>query len=470
MTTQLTNRQGTSTMKSTHTIRFALVALALAGATVAAPIRIMPLGDSLTRGLNGVGNVPGGYRTSLYNQLTTDSGWFQANGVDFVGTASDNADPFPPTAPDTDWLPDSDHEGHGGQRIDQAQAGILGWLAATNPAIVLMHLGTNDVAQDYSLAAAPSRLDTLIGTIATASPDTHVVVAQIIPSTSVGENAQIQSFNSAIPGIVASHQAAGHLVTSVDMYSAVTPTNMVDTYHPGKAGYDEMADAWFAAIEALGNVENPPEPPPAPGATIVQTNIALDGSQVAIPPATDDLINVGQATLAGESHDGYAPFTLQGTSSTGALNDGLLGQDSVNTDTAFDLDGTWTSTYLLNTALRPAGYDITEIRTISGWIATRTNQSFELLFATVEDPALFVSYGTFSYSPGNSGSAMITLTDSTGLLATGVAAIRFNVLNAGTVYREFDVFGQPTAVPEPASLLLALLGGATLLRRRSRVR
>ena len=439
-------------MKTTLTL---VAALTIAGLAAAAPIRIMPLGDSLTRGLNGVGNVPGGYRTLLYNELTTDSGWFQTNGVDFVGTANDNPDPAN--------LPDPDHEGHGGQRIDQAQAGILSWLAATNPAIVLMHLGTNDVAQDYSLAAAPSRLDTLISTIATNYPATHVVVAQIIASTDGGENTQIQSFNSALPGIVTAQQAAGHLVTLLDMYSVISPANMVDMYHPGKAGYDQMATAWFGAVEALGNVDNPPDPPPGPGATIVPSYSTVDGSQVAIPPATDDLINAGQPTLAGEDHQGYTPFTWQGTSSTAALNDGILGQDNINTDTAFDLDGTWVSTYLLNTALHPGGYDITENRTISGWAANRANQSFELLFATVDKPNDFVSYGTFSYSPNNTGSAMIDLTDSTGTIATGVAAVRFNVLNAGTVYREFDVFGQATPVPEPASLL-TLLCAAGLLR------
>jgi len=217
----------------------------------------------------------------------------------------------------------------------------------------------------------------------------------------------------------------------------------------------------LAAAIALG--------PLAHGA-IQQTNSVSSGSQMAFPASAVDLIQISAVTLASEQHDEFTPFTYKGTTSTAALNDGLLGQDSINTDTAFDLDGKWTSTYFLDTAVNPQGYDITGIRAISGWIANRTNQSFELLFASVADPALFVSYGTFSYSPGNSGSAMITLTDSTGLLATGVAAIRFNVLNAGTVYREFDVFGQPTAVPEPASLLLALLGGATLLRRRSRVR
>jgi hypothetical protein len=65
------------------------------------------------------------------------------------------------------------------------------------------------------------------------------------------------------------------------------------------------------------------------------------------------------------------------------------------------------------------------------------------------------------------------VTDDTGLLASGIDAIRFDILDTvssnagGVVMREIDVFGAATPVPEPSAAIL--LGGFCalfLLRRR----
>lgn len=435
---------------------------------VAEPIRIMPLGDSLTRGLHNGGSIPGGYRTRAYNRLTDE-----LYPVNFVGTASDNPDPFPPIPPDIDWLPDPDHEGHGGQRIDEAIANIESWLAAGQPAVVLLHLGTNDIAQDYLLPAAPARLDTLISQITSQAPDTHVIVAQIIRSPDLIEDAEITAFNSTIPAIVTAHAARGEKVTMVDMHSALSSGDFLDTYHPGKVGYDKMADAWFTAIEALGPITNPPPPPPVPGANIIANKSFSTNSQHEYPALAGDLVNAGQPTLAGVTHVGYAPYNNGAeTSRIEALNDGLIGADSVLSDGAFDLDGTWTSIFTLDTSVNTEGYDVTAIRTISGWLGPRTDQKYELFYSTVEAPLVFISLGIFSYLPGADGSAIIELTDLSGVIATGVKSLRFDFMTPSssdeTVYREIDIVGHPTGVPEPTSLALFGLGmlSSLVLRRR----
>ena len=71
-----------------------------------------------------------------------------------------------------------------------------------------------------------------------------------------------------------------------------------------------------------------------------------------------------------------------------------------------------------------------------------------------------------TYSPFNPGgfsgdspanSSEVSLTDTTGVLATGVQAIRFTWIYTNTTLspdgqavRKVDVFGAPTTVPEPA--------------------
>src|SRR5690349_21415158 len=146
-------------------------------------VRVMPLGDSITEGTQ----VPGGYRIGLWQRLSA-AGY----RVDFVGSQFNG-----PAA-----LGDHDHEGHPGWRIDQIDANITGWVRTTGPRTVLLHIGTNDVLQNFTLAGAPNRLSALIDHITAAAPAADVFVATIIPLASAGQEAAARTFNSAIPGIV----------------------------------------------------------------------------------------------------------------------------------------------------------------------------------------------------------------------------------------------------------------------------
>ena len=85
------------------------------GVAVEAPVRIMPLGDSLTSGVSSF-TVQGAYRNRLHT-LLTNAGY----NVDFVGTFNDSSNP---------GLPDINHQGQGSARIDQIQGNISGWLNA----------------------------------------------------------------------------------------------------------------------------------------------------------------------------------------------------------------------------------------------------------------------------------------------------------------------------------------------------
>jgi len=207
-------------------------------------VRVMPLGDSITDGLT----VPGGYRIGLWQRFT-------ANGykVDFVGSLSNG----PAT------LGDHDHEGHSGWRIDQIDANITGWLTTYQPHTVLLHLGTNDISQNYDLPNAPNRLSTLIDHITTTLPAAEVFVAQIIPLSY--DTAQLQAFNAAIPGIVQNKAAAGKHVHLVDQYDALTTADLQDGVHPNAAGYDKMAAVWYHALQTVpGSIGNSGQPSGSP--------------------------------------------------------------------------------------------------------------------------------------------------------------------------------------------------------------
>jgi lysophospholipase L1-like esterase len=438
--------------------RFQDMAVGVVTALAAAkpePLRIMPLGDSLTRGLNGAGNTPGGYRTRLFQRLTKELG-----PVEFVGSVSDNPDPKN--------LPDPDHEGHGGNRIDESAAHIDEWISAAAPAIVLVHLGTNDIVQQHDVEKAPLRLDALVQRIIQLSPTTRIIVAQIIPSTEPGAETRIKAYNVQVAAMVAMHVKRGDHVSMVDMHRALVPADFVDVYHPAKAGYDKMADAWFEAIKKLGKVSNPsakaiksvPQAeageagplsrfvvsgePLGASATIVQVNTA-DANETFFTPSATDLVNAGQPTLAGVKHEYYKAYN---GSTADALNDGVIGKPANLPTVAFDEDGAWSTTYTLDTKLQAAGYDITKIATYAGWPQDRASQKYELFVHRVGSEK-FESLGSYAFVRPGGGSTCITVTDKQGPIATGVDAVRFIFMSmkgsnqTEPVYREVDVFGEP---------------------------
>ncbi|WP_344105985.1 RICIN domain-containing protein [Myceligenerans crystallogenes] len=198
-------------------------------------VRVMPLGDSITEGTQ----VPGGYRINLWQRL--------ANGrytVDFVGSQFNGPGS----------LGDHDHEGHPGWRIDQIDASVVGWLNTYQPRTVLLHIGTNDILQNYNVSTAPNRLSALIDRITAASPNTDVFVAQLTPLSGSGRDAAVRTFNAAIPGIVQGKVNAGKRVHLVNMYNALSTADLIDGIHPTAAGYDKMAAVWHSALQSVPGV------------------------------------------------------------------------------------------------------------------------------------------------------------------------------------------------------------------------
>ncbi|SCF46812.1 Lysophospholipase L1 [Micromonospora matsumotoense] len=202
-------------------------------------VRVMPLGDSITEGTQ----VPGGYRIGLWQRLASGRYTIDFVGSQFNGPAS---------------LGDHDHQGHPGWRIDQIDANIVGWLNTQRPQTVLLHIGTNDILQNYNVSTAPNRLSTLIDRITATVPTAEVFVAQLIPLSNSNQEAAVRTFNAAIPGIVSSKVSAGKRVRLVDMHSAVTTADLIDGIHPTAGGYDKMAARWYSALQSVpGSIGNP---------------------------------------------------------------------------------------------------------------------------------------------------------------------------------------------------------------------
>jgi lysophospholipase L1-like esterase len=219
--------------------------------TDGSPCRIMPLGDSITFGL-GSQNPDGGYRVELFRQAVLDghdmtfvgtnpAGFFGAGGPNGPDTVE--GQPFP-----------GDHDGISGDTIPGVSGRVDAAIEATDPDIILLHIGTNHLG-----GALPNgllgQLGDLLDQIIADAPDALLVVAQIVPRRQ--GNDSTEDYNAGIPALVDERAAQGDHVALVDMYTPfVNNPNFAtallnDIVHPNNAGYAVMAETWYEAIEAF---------------------------------------------------------------------------------------------------------------------------------------------------------------------------------------------------------------------------
>ncbi|MBI5271652.1 MAG: hypothetical protein HY856_18465 [Burkholderiales bacterium] len=442
-------------MRRTRPFALALILLAAlaTGAARAEPLRIMPIGDSITEG----GDGHGGYRRPLFERLTAAFG-----RPNFVGSRSSrNTDP-------ADFL-EHDHDGYSAYRIDQITRGGAFWnalpleerLRLWDPAIVLVHAGTNDAQQNYRFRGDPdagrpgvvARLDDLVSRVVAHNPEIHVLLAQIVPANAPASDttqAYIQALNAEIPALVARHQALGHRVTLVDMYTPMLGYPHPDGIHPSPEGYAVMAEQWFRAIAALPQRPDNPVRGRADGVALADRTLWAGDAP---PVPQGNLVRAGAPSLVSARTTGYG-----GARSPRVLNDGSLARFTDDADEAF------TTTFTLDTTASPAGYTLSAIRTHAGRAAAgngdeRSHQAYEVWWSGVAAPDDYRRLAGAHHivvDAAEQGS-VLTMTRPDGQpLASGVARVQFRFvepparqygfigIDAPAPYREIEVFGSPS--------------------------
>ena len=193
----------------------------------------------------------GGYRQLLQNKLAAGGFSYLFVGKEDDGQPANNTG-F------SAGMANPNHEGYGSFRIDETLNGgteeghsappIGSTLATYQPDVVMLMIGTNDILQNFNLAGAPGRLDALVGSIFTSRPSVRLLLASVTPLSNASREAAAQAYNAAMPGIVAKYRGLGDDVSFVDMHAALNPaTDLTDGIHPTAAGYQKIADTWYAA-------------------------------------------------------------------------------------------------------------------------------------------------------------------------------------------------------------------------------
>lgn len=240
------------------------------------PLRIMPVGDSITRGsylarhdagpfkgdVMGLPNPEGGgWRKLLQDKLRA-----AGQGFDFVGALS-----YYSFGKDgkVDSTFDPDHHGLAGfsNRLilsggkvptprdvlaslgvtEVIVPGIADALRRHQPEVILLLSGANGFD-----APARDQLILVINQQSTA----HLFVGTILPQKAPRAGwEKVADYNASLPAAVTAQKAAGHRITLVDLHAALTTDDLLpDGVHPNQTGMAKMAEAWFAALKMAGLV------------------------------------------------------------------------------------------------------------------------------------------------------------------------------------------------------------------------
>jgi lysophospholipase L1-like esterase len=258
-----------------------------------ARLRIYPLGDSITLGVSTdmpTRYSPGGYRSAL-DALLSDERIRHL----FVGTRQTNS------SPSLEARGQDHHDGHSGFRIDQVSTDLDGqgvvradesgyWLtgtpehAAIYPNVVIIHLGTNDIAQwydpgvhyptpsslaDYSdpaqraqfVADLRLRLKALVDKIIALRPSAQIILSSIVPMETNIFEPVTRDYANAVRIVVDREQMLHRSVYFADVYHRFVTESHGQTVllpglmssggiHPTPAGYQAMAEVYQAAVRA----------------------------------------------------------------------------------------------------------------------------------------------------------------------------------------------------------------------------
>lgn len=194
--------------------------------TPAPVVKVLPLGDSITAGLGSTTGA--GYRLPLWNRVAAQDRY----RIDYVGSQTAGA------------LPDPQHEGHRGWFIRQVRAEVDGWLATSQPDVVLLHIGINDLAWGADPLDAAGQLTDLVQRIRADRPGVTILLLGLIPASGdPGLRAKVALYNEQARSIGGAHYVQP---------PALAAGEMVDELHPSDAGYERLADAFYLKFSALG--------------------------------------------------------------------------------------------------------------------------------------------------------------------------------------------------------------------------
>ena len=224
-----------------------MAAVLFGAAPQAKPVRVVPIGDSITQGRKGAGEnkMTFSWRYPLWKSLVDAGASFDLVGSLKVGFEGD-----------ADWADykgkpfDRDHEGHWGWKTSDIRAKLPEWLAGYTPDVALVLLGSNDPGAKMTPDDTKNEMGQIIEllrgknakvTVLLAAPfhewkpfaDVRLKYQELAKEKATKESPV--EFVDLSKGWVSDPKAAG--------------THTVDWVHPNPDGDAKLASGWLEALK-----------------------------------------------------------------------------------------------------------------------------------------------------------------------------------------------------------------------------
>jgi lysophospholipase L1-like esterase len=198
--------------------------------------KIMPLGDSITRGVTG-STAPGGYRDDLQILLTDE-----LVSYDFVGSQSDGSG-F-----------DSQHEGHEGATAEYIDNNVTSWVSSASPQFILLNIGTNDLGVIH-IETIAEKVSSICDKIYGVDGGITILLSGILPrDDNTSKDSLASRANRLIKKVAVEKHKAGQYIYYVGTNELLkhnpdwATDYMFDGIHPNDTGYNQMAQLFWSAI------------------------------------------------------------------------------------------------------------------------------------------------------------------------------------------------------------------------------
>ncbi|KAI8966659.1 carbohydrate esterase family 3 protein [Daldinia sp. FL1419] len=197
------------------------------------PLRIMPLGASITFGFGSTDN--NGYRKDLRDKLESNG-----NEVNMVGDNPSGS------------MKDNDTEGWKSYTVDQVHDKADASVPKYKPNVILVNVGTNDCVQNKDMPNAGKRLQNLLESLYQESPKTTVILSTLLVNRDADVQARVKDFNSQLRDVARQLRSDDRKLVVVDMQGDDGPTVdelNEDGTHPNDEGYRKMANVFYKGIK-----------------------------------------------------------------------------------------------------------------------------------------------------------------------------------------------------------------------------
>lgn len=243
-------------------------------------IKIMCIGDSITDGYTY--DYVGSYRKFIYHNLT-EMGY----NIDMVGSKDGGWTPSYTDENGETWEFDNENTGYSGYAIKEygGRSGIYetlistDCLAKTQPDIVTLQIGTNDVIDNHDIDTAGERLEVLVDYILDNIPQSSTLFLSPIPQlepnrsdvydwfgnyrhssdwseqyedsrAAMEVSIAVTKYNTQVMALASKKKQEGRNVLFSEAAFEITDTQsqLFDGVHPNNVGYKAMGDKWAETI------------------------------------------------------------------------------------------------------------------------------------------------------------------------------------------------------------------------------